>query len=64
MADVVEALLGAVFLDGGWKALMQVFARLATPMIFFSCKYFSNIATDLTHDIIASYDKRGKNYKI
>lgn len=52
MADVVEALLGAVFLDGGWKELLQVFGRLVTPMIYFCCRYFENIATDLIHDII------------
>lgn len=64
MADVVEALMGAVFLDGGWNALAQVFGRIVTPMIYFCCRYFNQIATDLIHDIIQFYDQKGNFFHL
>jgi len=59
MGDVVEALMGAVFLDGGWNALFQTFGRIVTPAVYYCCKYYNKLAFDLTHDIIAFYSKKG-----
>ena len=47
MSDTIESLMGAVFLDGGWPALYQVFGRLILPQVFFMCKYSGNICIDL-----------------
>lgn len=60
MADIVESLMGAVFLDGGWKALFKVFGRIVTPMVYYCCKFFDIMGTDLIHDIISFFAKRGK----
>lgn len=59
LGDSMEALCGAVFLDGGWKALISVFGRMAAPVIYFVCKYFDETVVDLIHDITAFYAQRG-----
>jgi dsRNA-specific ribonuclease len=61
LADVVESLMGAVFLDGGWNNLYKVFGRIVLPQIFYCCKYFDKMGTDLIHDIISFYATRGKS---
>lgn len=58
LGDSMEALCGAIFLDGGWKALLSVFGRMAMPVIYFVCKYFDETVVDLIHDIIAFYAQR------
>ena len=57
LADTMEALCGAIFVDGGWEAIMQVFLRMTAPMIFFMCSYFDEIVIDLTHDIIVFFGR-------
>lgn len=59
LGDSMEALCGAIFLDGGWEALISVFGRIAAPVIFFVCKYFDETVVDLIHDITAFYAQRG-----
>jgi dsRNA-specific ribonuclease len=64
LADVVESLMGAIFLDGGWGKLFSVFGRIMLPFIVYSCKYSERIGTDLIHDITAYFAKQGNSYKI
>lgn len=59
LGDSMEALCGAIFLDGGWKALIDVFGRMAAPVIYFVCKYFDETVVDLIHDITAYYARLG-----
>ena len=59
LADVVEALFGAIFLEGGWAALTETFGKIVEPYIFFCCKYYSQFTVDLKYDIISSFVKRG-----
>jgi len=40
MADVVEALFGAVFLDGGFPAVCATFGRIILPMVCFISKFY------------------------
>lgn len=61
LADTVEALMGAVFIDGGWEALSKVFGRIVTPMVYYCCKFFDQMGTDLVHDLISYFAKRGKS---
>ena len=58
LADTMEALCGAIFVDGGWDAIMQVFLRMTAPMIFFMCSYFDDIVVDLSHDIIVFFERK------
>lgn len=58
LADTMEAICGAIFIDGGWEALISVFLRMAAPLIFFMCKHFDDVVVDLSHDIIAFFDKQ------
>lgn len=60
LGDSMEALCGAVFLDGGWPALISVFGRMAAPVIYFVCKYFEETVVDLIHDITAFYAQNGR----
>lgn len=59
LGDTMEALCGAIFLDGGWQALLNFFGRISAPLIFFVCKYFDETVVDLIHDITAFYAQRG-----
>ena len=59
LGDAMEALCGAIFLDGGWKALISVFGRMAAPLIYFVCKYFDETVVDLIHDITTYYAQKG-----
>lgn len=60
LGDTMEALCGAIFLDGGWEALLDFFGRISSPVIFFVCKYFDETVVDLIHDITAFFTSRGK----
>lgn len=60
LGDTMEALCGAIFLDGGWQALIDFFGRIASPIIYFVCKYFDETVVDLIHDITAYFTQRGK----
>jgi dsRNA-specific ribonuclease len=33
LGDIWESVAGAVFLDGGWKAIHKVYGRLLTPFM-------------------------------
>ena len=59
LADVFEAVCGAVLIDGGWKALSDVVGRLVGPFVFFSAKFFSEIGRNIVGDITAYYRQRG-----
>ena len=61
LADTMEAIFGAIFMDGGWEALVKFFVRIAGPSIYFSCKYFESTVVDIIHDLIKFYQKQGKN---
>lgn len=58
-ADTLEALFGALFMDGGWPALSGFFIPKAGPLMFFACKYFDSTVVDIIHDLIKYYSKRG-----
>ncbi len=58
-ADTFEAILGAIFFDGGWQALSDFFIPKAGPVMFFACKYFDSTVVDIIHDLIKFYQKRG-----
>lgn len=60
LGDTMEALCGAIFVDGGWKALIDFFGRIASPVIYFVCKYFDETVVDLIHDITAFFTSRGR----
>lgn len=57
LGDSMEALCGALFLDGGWEAMFNFFTRISEPLIFFACKYFAEIEGDLIHNIKAYFDR-------
>jgi dsRNA-specific ribonuclease len=57
IGDSMEALCGALFLDGGWEAMFNFFTRISEPLIFFACKYFAEIEGDLIHNIKAYFDR-------
>lgn len=59
LGDTMEALCGAIFLDGGWEALINFFGRIASPIIYFVCKYFEDTVVDLIHDITTFFAQRG-----
>ncbi len=59
LADVFEAVCGAVLVDGGWKALTEVVGRLIGPFVFFSAKFFSEIGRNIVGDITAYYRQKG-----
>ena len=59
LADVLEAICGAILVDGGWKALNRVFGRLAGPFVFFGTKFFNEIGRNVVGDITEYYSKMG-----
>jgi len=39
LGDVFEALMGAIFMDGGIKKVLEVYQHLLSPFILFTAKY-------------------------
>ena len=47
LSDLWESLAAAVLIDGGWKAVKEVFGKLLAPYLKFVCNYFEKIETNL-----------------
>lgn len=43
LGDVFESLIGAIFLDGGIKAVLEVYQHLLSPFVLFVAKYSKNL---------------------
>lgn len=43
LGDVFESLIGAIFLDGGIKAVLGVYEHLLSPFILFVAKYSKSL---------------------
>ena len=39
LGDVFEALIGAIFIDGGMKSVLQVYSHLLAPFILYVAKF-------------------------
>lgn len=49
LADVFEALVGAVFVDGGWQTLFEVLHRLMGPLIVYLCLHAEMVGDELVN---------------
>lgn len=62
LGDYLEALFGALFMDGGWEPAYNFFNRLFAPLIFFICKYFDDMVVDLIHDVNTFFATKGHQH--
>lgn len=62
LGDFLEAIFGAIFLDGGWEPVFRIFNRLFAPLIFFICRYFDDMVVDLIHDVNTFFATTGHQH--
>jgi dsRNA-specific ribonuclease len=62
LGDYLEALFGAILIDGGWEPVYNIFNRLFSPLIFFICKYFDDMVVDLIHDVNTFFATNGHHF--
>lgn len=55
LADVFEAVVGALFVDGGWKAVFEVLHRLLSPLVIYLCLYSELVSADLCETVKRSF---------
>lgn len=63
LGDFLEAMFGAIFIDGGWEPVYRIFNRLFSPLIFFICKYFDDMVVDLIHDVNTFFATTGHQHQ-
>ena len=51
LGDVWESVAGAVFLDGGWKAIHQVYGKVLTPFMLCFVQNEKFFLLDLNQDL-------------
>ena len=52
LADTFEAILAAIFLDGGWNALSSLFNTMFKPMLEFADSCLHHLGRDIVGDIL------------
>jgi dsRNA-specific ribonuclease len=50
LGDVFEALMGAIFMDGGMTKVLEVYQHLLSPFILFVAKYSKNLNREAKDD--------------
>ena len=59
LSDVWESLIGAILIDGGWKAVQTVIGNIIAPYLVFCVKYFQNLKFDILN-LLQIYLNRNK----
>ena len=52
LGDVFEAIIGAVFVDGGIEKVLEVFQHLLSPFILYTAKYSKKLYKEPKEDFI------------
>ena len=50
LGDVFESLLGAVYVDGGIKAVLEVYKHIMSPFILFTAKFSKILKKEAKED--------------
>lgn len=59
LADGFEAIVGAVFLDGSWKAIHKFLGEVFCSFIFYFALYNNKMIVDIKSEIINFFTQRG-----
>ena len=60
LGDSFEALAGAIFVDGGWKAIHKVYGRIFLPFIYFYARHEKYIIVDMKHMVVSDFQAKGE----
>lgn len=52
LGDLFEAIMGAIFIDGGIKEVLRVYQHLLSPFILFVAKYSKKLNKEPKEDFI------------
>ena len=64
LADSFESLIGALYMDGGWRAVRKVLDRVFLPFIYFFARYCKTMVTDMKHIVYEHFITKGLKVEI